>query len=181
MPTLAASTFGCVLAVAGADWAGHLRNIKTGKCIDVKDGRAPYQLQQWDCSDDSWNQYFSDSGFGLEGCHGSSYSTCVHSLAITGDVFSCQRSTCEGVGINADGPSINYGDMKPMFSHEFQTGLVRWYTDPAGQTNYCMDVKDGSHDNGALIQLWECDSSNQNQVWERVNYSPPESALDYQV
>lgn len=40
------------------------------------------------------------------------------------------------------------------------------------RTEFCMDLRDGKHEAGAIIQIWTCGDGNPNQMWSMSESGP---------
>ncbi|KAJ7123657.1 ricin B lectin domain-containing protein [Mycena epipterygia] len=147
---------------------GTFQWANTDKCIDLTDGNMldGTQLQIWTCDSNNSNQKWT----------GAPAPDAAEVVLITGGDFSASGGGpyCLAAASDEDGAEVALvACLNSDFHTTFPNGNITWTVPVApliGQISTfsgtkCLDVPNGSRENGVKLQIWTCTDANTNQVW----------------
>ncbi|KAJ7214166.1 ricin B lectin domain-containing protein [Mycena haematopus] len=138
-------------------WSG------TDKCIDLTNGLITdgNVLQIWTCATGNQNQAWEGTP--------DPDNTQVVTLS-GGDISAGSPPYCITAESNEDGAEVVLANCE--FKSAFPNGNITWTVATPPLTgsivtfgNKCLDVPNGSNENGVKLQIWTCTAGNTNQIW----------------
>jgi len=141
-----------------------IENRGSHKCLDGEQSIKPSPVVQWGCSSTAPTQNWLMEP--------------IQSQPGWSTLRNVQSNLCLDLRAADNNPVVNGTAIQQYFCFADSISTERWVATPAFNVpgyltftnqvlNKCLDLNNGSSANGAKVQVWDCDSGNNNQLWRQ--------------